>query len=73
MRIVFEEDMDDDEFRGQDYLEVILTEREYLDLKDFALVREFPLGFYEVRGINVCVRVDKLNEAPKLINNQVEL
>lgn len=60
MKLIFEEDKDGDEFKGEDYLEMILTEKEYGQLADKPIVKSFPLGLHEIRPLNASIRVDKL-------------
>ena len=62
MKLIFEEDKDDDQFKGQDYLEIILNEKEYGQLGNKPIVKTFPLGLFDARPLNASIRVDKLTQ-----------
>lgn len=57
MRLIYEENIE-----GEDFLELILTEREYKRLIDKGVVNDFPEGLLNKRNLNVFVRVDKYKE-----------
>lgn len=57
MRIIFEEDIE-----GSDFFEVILSEKDYDNLMTKGAVKEFPLGLFGDRNLNVYIRVDTTQE-----------
>ncbi len=61
MKLIFEENKDGDDFKGEDYIEMILTQREYEQLKERPIVKSFPLGLFDIRSLNASIRVDKIN------------
>jgi hypothetical protein len=54
MRMIYEEDIEQ-----EDFIEMILTENEYVKLEDKGLVIDFPEGLKNNRNLNVFIRVDR--------------
>ena len=52
MRIIFEEDIE-----HEDFLELILTPEELYNLPERGLVRNYPRGLCDQRNLNVYIRI----------------
>ena len=57
MRMIFETDIE-----NFDYIELILSKKEYLNLEDEPLVQDFYRVFSDSRNLNVMIRVDPNQE-----------
>lgn len=55
MKVLFEENIED-----SDFLEIILSSKEYEQLREKGIVRDFPAGFNGSRNLNIFIRVDPI-------------
>lgn len=52
MRMIFEQ------VDNEDFFEIILTEDDYDRIMGHGIIRDFPLGLFGDRNLNVFIRVD---------------